>query len=453
MNLLDREVDDSDFDFGTFKDVRDAKGLSRTAVQHDMNVTKQMSDTVNVGTGSLAERLELERHMRTLIGEGIHGFKFIQSYLISTGYQNDEILRAFKKLTGLDANEFMDPTSYIQSPNTIPGLTAAWGVSKDSKYDYYFINPWTTGWAVFGQKGDLQRDVVETCATRKIAYDTIKSLVKELNSYDRIITKEMSKDYKPEAEHIDMTNAISLSAAVENAMQVCQSQGYDRENKKRLFAGLLMDNKINQAEHDFLHLWAAQEEGINVTATDTLPLNEDKAKEDTGIIDTMFESEDEVRNIPFEQEEKEITPQEFFDSDKDPAPDQSISENIKKIMEYIENKNEELGDFKLFFRKMKYHSKEVSEQVEKSLNISTQDMEDFFSANAIASVMVDIKDTTLTEDINKKPGLLVFLIINNQTIIDDTFKGKDERIYSLTHDGCIKYFFKERESAKGLGGI
>jgi hypothetical protein len=347
----------------------------------------------------------------------------------------------------------MDPTSYLQSPPNIPGLTAAWGTSKNSEFDYYFINPWTTGWALFGQKGDLKRDVVETYATRKEAYEGIKKLVSQIYSYDRIITKEIQNEFKPanEVDPIDMTNSIQLSAATQEVMRLCETQFFDRETRKKIFAGLLMDNKINQEEYDFLHRWAEQIEqvGLRVEADEKLSDKED----DTGVIDTMLKSEDEVKGIPFEETEKQVTPQDFFDSDKDPAPDKSISENVKKIMEYIENKNEELSDFQLFFRRMQYHSKEVSQQVEKSLQVSTQDMEDFFSANAIASVLLDIKDTTLTDNVNKKPALLVFLIINNQIVFDDTFKGKDERVYSITSEGLVKYFFREREQAKGLGGI
>jgi hypothetical protein len=453
------EIDDSDFDFGKHPAIQKAKGFERSSVMHDVNVTRQLADISNVGTGTLAERLELERHMRSLIAEGTHGFKYIESYLISVGYQHDEILRSFRNLTGLDPNELMDPASYLQSPPTIPGLTAAWGKSKEASYDYFFISPWNTGWALFGQKGDLQRDVVETFATRKEAYGGIKKKVADLYSYDRIITKEMAKDFKPAdpVDPIDMTNAIHLSAAVEDAMQLCQTQCFDRETRKKIFAGLLLDSKITNNEYDFLHRWAEQIEGygIEVKADDEGAAIADapEKKKDTGIADTMLDSEDEVKDVPFEEEEKEVTPQDFFDSDKDPAPEKSISENMKRIMEYIEEKNEELGDFQLFFRKLKYHNKEVSQQVEKSLQIPTQDMEEFFSANAVVSVLLDIKDSTLSDGVNKKPAMIVFLIINNEVIFDDTFKGKDDRYYSLTQEGVNKYFFREREQSKGLGGI
>lgn len=165
--------------------------IEREAATFDRNITNVTNDTVFLGTGLKAEIAEVERHLIQMIKDGIYSYKYIQNYMVSMGYQPVKIKEVFRKITGINPNDLVDPKEYYESPACIPGLTHAWGEGKKGKYDFYFINAFNMGYAIFGQKGDWERDIVEPFVSLKQAMASLKKLVKVIYTYDKVIGEDI----------------------------------------------------------------------------------------------------------------------------------------------------------------------------------------------------------------------------------------------------------------------
>jgi len=166
--------------------------IEREAAIFDRNVSNKMNDTVFLGSGLKSELAEIERHLIKMVSEGIYSYKYIQNYLLSIGYQPARIKEVFRKITGMNPDDLVDPKEYYDSPSSIPGLTHAWGEAKENKkHDYFFINAYNNGYAIFGQKGDFVREVIELFVSLKQALKAMKSMVKEVYSYDNVVDQEI----------------------------------------------------------------------------------------------------------------------------------------------------------------------------------------------------------------------------------------------------------------------
>jgi len=453
-NWLENEV--TDFEGGDFDPVLNAlEKTKRTASARDWNISHQYADVYYAGTNTRPERIELERNLKRLINEGRFAYKFMEGYLISLGYQRDEIVRAFKHLTGIHPYDLLNPAKFLSTPPTIPGISMGWGEAKGKeKYDYFFINPFNWGFALFGQKGDTQRDVVEMYLTSDHAIKGLKDHVKEAMLFDAPLTKDQMKDFKDDGEALstlDSNNPSILLQAAELGERASaiytHLYRHARDNRE-------IDTMLKGAE-EMGHISSKESEWIRValTPTEATPTeqpagdSQQRAME-TGLSEKLMDAETDVKKQPFEDERKQVTPSEYFEAERDEVDvDKAMTENVSKILEYIRQKNSVLRNFSLRISSFKYHGRELAEKIENEVQVPGEDIEQFFSANAIMSVIVDIVDNTLSADIGTKAGLLVFVIADGSIVFDDTFKSDENKIMALTEEGLGKLFYRERQQS------
>jgi hypothetical protein len=520
------EKEDVNFDGEEFdpvlNDLKTKEETKRKASARDWNISHQYADVFYAGTNTRPERIELERNLKRMINEGRFSYKFMEGYLISLGYQRDEIVRAFKHLTGIHPYDLLNPGKFLSTPPTIPGISMGWGVAKDKTYDFYFINPYNWGFALFGQKGDTQRDVVEMYITSDKAIAGLKDHVKEAMLFDEPLTKDVMKDFKdegPELSTLDSNPSILLQASARKPVEEVATAGEARqiavdwqsaqsaesmswrevaewdsyfkqladkfpeladefaengivgregsakqlsERASSLYRQLSMrgtstnDVRIMiEGALEFGHITASEADWIRTAlvpgepdttlkpATDS----QDKATE-TGMSEKLMEVEDGIKSKPFDDEKNQVTPSEYFDAQQEEVDvDKAATENVAKVLEYIKQKNSVLRNFIMRVSSFKYHGRELSEKLENDIQVPGQDVDQFFSANAILSVLVDVIDNSLPEEINTKPALLVFVIAEGQVVFDDTSKFSDNKIYAVSEEGFAKAFFRERQQA------
>ena len=474
----------------------------KEASARDWNISHQFADMYFAGTNTREERVELERNLKKMIGEARFSYKYMEGYLISMGYQHDEIVRAFKHLTGIHPYDLQNPASFLATPPTIPGISLGWGQGKKGDYDYYFLNPYLWGFALFGQKGDINRDVVEMYHTSDQAFDGLKSYVKEAHIYDQPLTKDVMKDFRDEGPGLSTLNqhpSILLQADKKAQLDddeifTCDGCGdEEREGVATIIDGRKICEECATSEGKFAHLndlgeraasiyehlyqhpedakvillgaldaghITSEEEKVIRAAIERAaapdpthpsggggtPPPSDNTEKAVGVAEQLFKTEDTVKNQPFPDSMEWRSPTDFFeDQTGDKSVDKTVSENIDKILDYIGAKNQVLRNFKIVVSKFLYHGRELSEKLEETIKVPGQDIEEFFSSNFVMSVIVDVTDTSIPEGISTKAGLLVFVVADGNIVYDDVFKGEDGKIYALTEEGLSKYFFTERQ--------
>jgi hypothetical protein len=453
--------DKEDFEGGhdSVIDTLEKRVQKKQASARDWNISHQFADMYFAGTNTREERVELERNLKKMIGEGRFSYNYMQGYLISMGYQHDEIVRAFKHLTGIHPYDLQNPASFLATPPTIPGISLGWGQGKKGDYDYYFLNPYLWGFALFGQKGDINRDVVEMYHTSDQAYDGLKSYVKEAHIYDQPLTKDVMKDFRDEGpglSTLNQTHNILLQADQETidnlgerAASIYDHLNQHPEDAKVVLAGALDAGHITAEEEKAIRAAierTAAPDPTHPTGGAGTPPPSDNTEKAVGVAEQLFKTEDTVKNQPFPDSMEWRSPTDFFeDQTGEKSADKTVSENIDKILDYIGAKNQVLRNFKVIVSKFLYHGRELSEKLEETIKVPGQDIEEFFSSNFVMSVIVDVTDTSIPEGIATKSGLLVFVIADGNIVYDDVFKGEDGKIYALTEEGLSKYFFTERQ--------
>jgi hypothetical protein len=211
------------------------------------------------------------------------------------------------------------------------------------------------------------------------------------------------------------------------------------------------------------HISSKESEWIRValTPTEATPTeqpagdSQQRAME-TGLSEKLMDAETDVKKQPFEDERKQVTPSEYFEAERDEVDvDKAMTENVSKILEYIKQKNSVLRNFTLRVGSFKYHGRELAQKIENEVQVPGQDLEEFFAANAIMSVIVDVVDNTLAAATGTKAALLVFVIDKGNIVFDDTAKFDDEKVYALTEEGLSRAFYRERQQShdQGIGEL
>jgi hypothetical protein len=395
--------------------------------------------------------VELEGLMRNALSEGKYGPKYLRDYFITNGYGNRQITETFKKLTGMEFDDYLSTNGYVLAniPSTIPPINYGWGEAKNKEYDYYFIQPWNLGWAIFGQKGDLVRKEVSYEGSLNDARSATDKLVKELHYLDKPVDPKKLQEDDSYKTKLSEPKLIQVTASdndnfidLDNWIYEHKGNVPDAEIKSKIIASY-KGNQINEKE--FYELWSDygfEKSAAPVSQTDEVPVQTDEDKEMRKDVEDTYQRE---MDRPFEDIEKEKTPSDFFDSHKDTKKFDSLPANVlDKITQYMEQKQETLNEFKIRFLDHKYihvyHNNEDQEQL-----MGEELQKDFSSTNAVVSVIFEITDTQVPEPENKKDAIIVFNVYDGEILTSDLIKGRDNRYYALTEEGLNKYFSTERE--------
>ena len=65
---------------------------------------KMMEGTAFAGTGTPQEIVELEKNLRQLLQVKMYPYSYLESYLISQGYQQSDIRQIFKEIAGVSVD-------------------------------------------------------------------------------------------------------------------------------------------------------------------------------------------------------------------------------------------------------------------------------------------------------------------------------------------------------------
>jgi len=410
------------------------------------DITRQLEGITYSGTGTKEELQELEENMRAMISEGQYGYKYIENFLLSIGYNLNKIRQTFKRLTGVDPQVYLDAQPYLDTPGTIPGINYGWGKSKDKQYDYYFIMPYNAGFSVFGQKGDLLREEVKYCLSLDEARDFLKKKVEELQLYDKVVKPskiKLREDWQSLSDNWPLGTKTANVQKINNYLNSIQGKTQLSE-KRAILENELTQGNITPAEFKELAIMHGL---LEKEARPDVEQVSEEGGPDTKKITTekVFDLEKSVMETPIEEEVKETTPQQFFERNRDSQSGMVMSEAVDAILRCIAELNESLSEFKVNVRSFKYISKEVTERIERTPEVGTERAEEYFTSSGVVSVLLDITDLTLPTTVNVKQGLAVFSIIDRDVVTSGTFKGADNRIYSLDESGMEKYFYEDRQ--------
>ena len=118
---------------------------------------------------------------------------------------------------------------------------------------------------------------------------------------------------------------------------------------------------------------------------------------------------------------------------------------ISAVLGYVDELNDGLTDHNINVRSVKYQAQEVSDRIEQTPEVGMEKAEEYFNSSGIVSVLLDLTDSTLPADVNTKQGLSVFTIVGSDVATNGTFKGADNKFYSLDEAGLDKYFLSDKQ--------
>jgi len=345
-------------DLPTNSEGSEVEFLKQSSHTGDYNVTRLFMRRQYPRTFTKFEIIELDQHILDLIRSKNFSWDFMREYFEKMGYATNLVRERFKALTGIDPEEHyykIYESAVINVPMEIPVANLGWGKSKDSKYDYYFVNPGIVEFAIYGQKGELQRDLISEYPSLSLALKDLEKLVSEVYTLEKPF----------ELNVIDKTPPLS----------------------------------------DQIRSYASEEDGEVV------------------------------------EELKQLSPNDFFERELTTLDknETSVSEIVQKVLDYINEKDQAINDFRIEVKSFKYKNEEIEEILEQMTPVLEEnEVEKYFNKEAVISVLVEFKYNNVED--KSKFGLIVFTIKDDEIFTNDTFKGEDNKIYALTSEGLYSYF-------------
>jgi hypothetical protein len=434
--------DDPESDYAALPERQAAEFNRQSAI---WDITRELANIPYAGTGTKQEMVELENNMRSLIEEGVYGYKYIEGFLMSIGYALNRIRQTFRRLTGADPQIYLDAQPVLDTPGNIPGINYGWGKCKSKQWDYMFIMPYKVGFSVFGQKGDLIREEIKYLASLDEARDFLKSKVSDVKIYDEVLSIDklaptnnqyLSEDFLP------LGTKTAGYAKVENYINQL-SQHMQLSEKKAILEDALSNGQITEVE--FNHL--AIQNGILRQADPDIEKTDKEGNPDVERITTkeVLDEDKKLEDSPIKEELDEKTHMQFFEKSKDKKSGDNLSDVIEYIMESVSSLEDNLTDFGVNFRSLKYIAKDILDRIEKTPQVGDEKAQEVLSSSGTVSILVDFIDKTLPAESNMKQGLVVFSVVGDEVLSNDVFKGVDDKTYSLNEDGLSKYFYTDRQ--------
>jgi len=391
--------------------------IRRHASHGETERTRALQGINWAGTNLPEELLECEGHIRELLDVG-YSYLFIERYLYPMGYGLNVIRKAFKTLTGMEAEKAVNFAA-LQTPGTIPQFNLGWGCAKGSK-DYIFIMPLTSCYGVFRQKGDLDRQLEDSFDLLAEAVEAAKKKVDKLQRWDPPI-KDMMTDMDP-TQLYRQPQLFMQADAFSQMLRTIASL----DERKSMIDQAFSTGTISAGRREYL---------TKVLCDSPATLEQEAVRDELA-----KQEEGAWAQSPSDMLKR--TPQQMLNEGR---PGISIPlEAMAKIESDIRDMTSLLKDFNLNIIKVDWSSEQPS-GVESPVPI---DEPDIMNATGTISVLVKITDQSLKEFGNDaKIGLMVFTLIRNHVETPDTIKGEDNQKYGITDDGLSKYFIAERERA------
>ena len=395
---------------------------------------KMHEGTAFAGTGTPQEIVELEKNLRQLLQVKMYPYSYLESYLISQGYQQSDIRQVFKEIAGVSVEEFLTPDASIMTvPAAIPSYNMGWGEAKGSKFDFYFIMPWTAGYSIFGQKGDFHREEISNHPIIEDAREDLKGKVKEYRQYDKVVDLDLEKPKKDWFSGFSEPKFSNISEQGRAVVDYLMVSGSDKDPKRA--SAYVKDAYFNGLlpREDFVilsarYIRAAEEK-------DKADEEKANAKED---VEALLEKEEAAL---LDDVIKEDSPQAFFDQQVGKPKVDNLTPFLESIGEYLAAKTAEVApDYEFSLKSFKYQAVDKFESQDKNLNTTTSRPVEFLNSSGVIAIMLNVSSAKVSKNAGKKFAYMVFSVIDGALQTTGTFKGTDGKVYALSHEGMEKYF-------------
>lgn len=381
-------------------------------------IEKMMEGTYFAGTGTKQELIELEKNLRHLLQLKMYPYLYIENYLMQQGYSQKDIRRIFYEITGVKATDFLAEDAMVKDvPDEIPSINLGWGESKSKKYDYLFIMPWLYGFSIFGQKGDLEREIIKSFDILEDAREELKKMVKEYRQFNRVPELKPHKVTEDWASSFSEPKYSSLSEAGKSIADFIKlaKGSLGTEESIKYIKSAYYDRTITKDDLAIL-----------------LKIAENEKEEETSV---------DIEDVNMQQELKENTPNSFYEHQIEKK--QNVSHYIEQIENYLDEKNKEISPtYKLYLKSFKYIETNPVYSDPPNVEGPSKTYEPLKSEGSIA-VVLDVKNTNLPEGNNIKPVLIVFSIVDGKLETSGIIKDINENKNSLTREGLDNLFSKE----------
>jgi hypothetical protein len=391
------------------------ENIKKYSTTNEWLISQILLGTTYAGTGTKEELAELEKNMRELLQLKLYPYNYIEKYLLDKGYRLDLIRKVFFDITGVKAESLFNEKinkDYYNTPATIPQFNLGWGEAKDKKYDYYFIMPYLYGYAIYGQKGEHEREMVKAYEANDLesAKLDLSKMIK--NGKDSIYTLKPTKIEDMWYNGIMEPKYSSQAIQIKDYLNFCKTD-IDKEKyiKEAYYSGII-------SKEDFINLMKFVKKAAEESQTES-------------------KKENILEDYNVNKELAEISPSDFFDNSAN-YKNLKLAEIVNGIQDYLIEKQKEIGDkFSISIHSFKYKTSESINYVEKAVEKEEKEGFEILKSSGIVSVVLQFEKG---KENLVKYGLMVFSIVDEEMQTTGDFKGEDNKIYSLSSEGLELYF-------------
>lgn len=392
----------------------------------DFERTRRLYNIDYAGTNLPEELIQVWQHIDEMMCVG-YSYLYMEKHLMSLGFGLNMIRRAFKKLTGIRAEDAVN-FDYQFSPGNIPQFTLGWGFAKNGK-GTCFIMPGVNWYSIMLQTDDLTRIEIGKFYTLPEAIEEMKKTVKEFQQWNPPVNElKIDKKHKPQMDMSQMYKQPQLFMEASGKLLNLLRNTASAMERAGLINEAYLSGTIGEESRDSLKRVFADAEAIVET---------------DAALEKLDDVEQDAISRPIQEEISEKTPGQFFEKKKMERRYSMLpADVIASVSEYISNANAHLKDFELGVHSFKYSTIQPAGTKQSTPG----DEPDIMNAIASVSVLLELMDKK-SGAANKKLGLMVFSVIQNNIYTTDTIKGEDDWIYAVSDEGLGKYFQAERELA------
>lgn len=389
----------------------------------EWSIAKHLDGTSYAGTRTKEELKELEINLMNLLSLRLYPYSYIEKTLISKGYDLTDIRRAFEHITGISANSYLEGLLYkniYEVPHTIPTYNLGWGVSKNKNYDYIFVMPYVYGYAIFGQKGEFQREIIKMFSSKelKTALTELKKLVKEVNSLNEVYEGKLKdKNPTPDLTMFSEPKYASLSEECKAIVDYLKTSNVSPKKAIEFIKESYYTGSISNTDYVALKTFFTK-----------------KAKED-----------DPLESTNIKKEISEVSANEYFENELE-GEDESMNlmEGLEEIKKYLSEKQSQISNYTFDIYSFKYKTLKDIKTLQP--NIESEDLKaiETLKSKGYIAIILAIKSKKTDET---KYGLFLFTLVNGDLHTSGSFKGTDNKVYSFTEEGLDTYFEEDNDSS------
>lgn len=405
---LQSQIGPSDVNF-------DDQQIRRTAGGPMEQAVRSITDSFWAGSATINEEFELSRHVKEMVDEG-RVYPVIEKSLIAYGYTKDKIRRVFQKMTNIDpVQAYLDTATYTIPPDAVPRYNYGWGISKDSKADYFYVLPFISKFAIYKQTG-LEREIVFDHLSLEVTRDELKKLVKDV----RAVTPDSLDTHSDIIQRVASVNvpAFETEEAQKIAAEVSRLKQLDSpELAKKLVLNAEQEGLLSKAELTSMLQYVEAEDPSDMSATD---------REHNSQVE-KYQKDQEGRTIQDEITSLKI-PQDDFRRKLEDESKVNMKELTNDAFELLEDISQTIPGYDLEAEGQSIDLVDVQAySPDESNHIDT------------GSIRFLVKITDLKNQAERR-GLVVMFIVNGKLTYSGKFKGEDNREYALSSPGVNAYF-------------